>query len=180
VIGAYPGSFDPPTVAHLAIARAAVEAYALERLDLVVSRSPLDKEHVRIPSLEDRLAVLEEVVAPIDRLGLVVTDHRLLVDIAQGYDVLVMGADKYGQLHDPKYYDDPDAMRAALARLPRLAVVARPPHAVPTELLLDLGDAHRHVSSSAARAGQVELMLPAAAAFDAATGAWTDPERYRR
>jgi hypothetical protein len=46
--------------------------------------------------------------------------------------------------------------------------------------VLELDDDHGHVSSSAARDGQVDLMLPEAAAFDAATGAWSDPDRYRR
>jgi hypothetical protein len=35
------------------------------------------------------------------------------------------------------------------------------------------------VSSSAVRDGDASLMLPEAAAFDAATGAWSDPLRYR-
>ena len=33
--------------------------------------------------------------------------------------------------------------------------------------------------TSAARGGRSDLMLPEAAAFDAATGAWSDPDRYR-
>jgi hypothetical protein len=45
--------------------------------------------------------------------------------------------------------------------------------------VLKLDDDHRHVSSTAARDGRVDLMLPEAAAYDAATGAWSDPDRYR-
>jgi nicotinic acid mononucleotide adenylyltransferase len=179
-VGAYPGSFDPPTVAHLAIAEAAVGAHRLDRLDLVVSRRPFDKEHVEVPSLAHRLEVLEHVAAGRPWLAVVVTDHRLLADIAEGYDVLVVGADKYAQLHDVGYYDDEAAMAAALARLPALAVAPRPPHPVPAQLALTVDLAHAAVSSSAARAGATELMLPEAAAFDARTGAWSDPERYRR
>ena len=35
MIGCYPGSFNPPTVAHLAVAESAVEQAGLDRLDLV-------------------------------------------------------------------------------------------------------------------------------------------------
>jgi nicotinic acid mononucleotide adenylyltransferase len=179
-IGVYPGSFDPPTVAHLAIAEAAVAHYGLDRLDLVVSRRPFDKEHVVVPRLEHRLEVLEQVAASRPWMGVAVTDRRLLADIAEGYDLLVVGADKYAQLHDLQYYDDEDAMADALARLPALAVAPRPPHPVPGGLELAVDPAHHEVSSTGVRAGdQPGAMLPEAAAFDADTGAWTDPARYR-
>ena len=42
--GVYPGSFDPPTIAHVAIAEAAVRAGALDRLDLAISRVALGKD----------------------------------------------------------------------------------------------------------------------------------------
>jgi hypothetical protein len=58
-------------------------------------------------------------------------------------------------------------------------VVPRPGYDVCGAEVLELEDDHAHVSSSAAREGKLELMLPEAAAFDAATGAWTDPDRYR-
>jgi phosphopantetheine adenylyltransferase len=178
-VGAYPGSFDPPTIAHLAIAEAAVAAHDLARLDLVVSRQALDKEHVEIPRLEHRFDVLERVASTRPWLGVAITDHRLLADIAEGYDVLVVGADKYAQLHDVRYYGDEAAMHAALDRLPTLAVAPRRPHRAPENLVLDVDPGHHTVSSTLARAGAVDLMLPEAAAFDAETGAWTDPDRYR-
>ena len=55
-VGCYPGSFNPPTVAHLAVAEAAVAAAGLVRLDLVVSTVALDRERVSAPTLADRLA----------------------------------------------------------------------------------------------------------------------------
>ena len=42
--GVYPGSFDPLTIAHLAIAEAAVHEAPLDHLDLALSRSALGKE----------------------------------------------------------------------------------------------------------------------------------------
>jgi hypothetical protein len=180
--GVYPGTFNPPTVAHLAIAAAAREQRALERVVLVLSRRPIDKEHVEHPTLEDRLSVLRaEAAAAGAWLDVAVTDHRLLVDIARGYDVLVMGADKWEQVNDPRYYGGShDARDAALAALPELAIAPRPPVAVPAEHALSLPKQHAAVSSSAVRAGSRSWMAPAAAAFDERTGAWSDPARYQR
>ena len=104
MIGCYPGSFEPPTVAHLAVAEAAVEAAELDRLDLVVSRVALGKEHLGAPSLAERVAVLEAVAATRPWLGVAVTDARLIIDIARPYDAVVMGADKWRQVNDPAWY----------------------------------------------------------------------------
>ena len=185
-VGAYPGSFNPPTVAHLAVAEAAWRQCGLERVDLVVSRVALGKEGVERPRLEDRLAVLEEVPAARPWLGVAVTDARLLADVAEGYDVLVVGADKWAQVLDPAWYGGSAAARdAALARLPRVAVAPRPPFPPPGArvpgvevAVLGLEAGHAEVSSTAVRTGRAEWMLPEATAFDARTGAWSDPARY--
>ena len=63
-IGAYPGSFNPPTIAHVAIADAARRQRHLDRVDLVLSRVPLAKEHVQLPLFEHRVAVLERHALP--------------------------------------------------------------------------------------------------------------------
>ncbi|MCU1352901.1 MAG: hypothetical protein JWM05_2110 [Acidimicrobiales bacterium] len=181
MIGCYPGSFNPPTVAHLAVAEAAVRQVGLTRLDLVVSRHALGKEPVAVPVLADRLAVLEAVAATRPWLAVRATDDRLLADIAVGYDVLVMGADKWAQVLDPDWYGSVAARDAAVARLPRVLVAPRA-GAIPPEVeaeRLELAAAVDHVSATAARTGQPELMLPEAAAFDARTGAWSAPHRYR-
>jgi nicotinic acid mononucleotide adenylyltransferase len=178
-VGAYPGSFNPPTIAHLAIAHRALRHAELSRVDLVVSRVALGKEQVELPLLDDRVAVLTDVARSHPWLGVRVTDARLLVDIAHGYDVLVMGADKWAQVLDPSWYGSEAARDAALAELPRVLVTPRPGFNISDAEVLPLDEDHGHVSSSAAREGRRELMLPEAAAFDAATGAWSDPARYR-
>ena len=178
--GAYPGSFDPPTVAHLAIAEAAIAQCELDRVDLVISEAALGKaeHHAR---LADRFTVLRRIADRHDRLGATVTPHRLLVDIAQGYDVVVMGADKWVQVADPGWYGGREARDAALSSLPLLAVAPRPGAEVPAgAVVLEVGPTHGVVSSTAARAGAADLMAPEAAAFSAATGAWVDDERYAR
>ena len=44
--------------------------------------------------------------------------------------------------------------------------------------VLELDAVHGPVSSTAVRAGQRAWMAPEAVAFDDATGAWSDPDRY--
>lgn len=180
-VGVYPGSFNPPTIAHLAIAAAAHEQRSLDRVVLAVSRSPINKEHVDRPLFEHRVDVLHAEAARHGWLSIEITDARLLVDIARGYDVLVMGADKWAQVNDPAYYDDDGSVRdAALEALPALAIAPRPPFVVPPEHSLIVDAAHVIVSSSDARAGTTEWMAPAARAFDRRTGAWSDPDRYEQ
>jgi hypothetical protein len=180
--GVYPGTFNPPTVAHLHIAAAARSQRALTRVVLAVSVRPIDKEHVTLPLLEHRLAVLREDCRALgDWIGVVTTEDRLLVDIARGYDVLIMGADKWAQVNDAVYYDGSTARRdAAVAALPEVAIAPRPPFPVPVELALRVGTEHAGVSSSAVSAGVHGWMSPAARAFDARTGAWSEPARYER
>jgi len=179
----YPGSFNPPTIGHLAIAQAAARQRGLERVDLAVSQVALGKEPAVVPSFEDRIAVLESSVADIDKVEVVVTEHQLLVDIAQGYHVVVMGADKWAQVQDPAFYGNSvearDRAVECLLEL-ELAVAPRPPFAVPSGAELDIAPELVEVSSSGARQGRLEWMTPAARAFDDATGAWSDPDLYGR
>ena len=187
-VACYPGSFNPPTVAHLAVASGARAACGLDRVDLVVSRVALGKSAVVVPSFEDRLLVLSSVVdARSSWLGLAVSDSQLLVDLSAGYDVLVLGSDKWPQVLDVSFYGGSVERRdAAVAALPPLAVALRPGFEVPSGLpssavVFTLSDDVAPASSSGVRVdGRVEWMVEEAAAFDAATGAWTDPHRYRR
>lgn len=179
--GAYPGSFNPPTVAHLAVAEAAREQAALDRVDLIMSESALGKEDHPGPGPLERLAVLEGLAATRPWLSVRVTADRLLVDIAAGYDVLIVGADKWAQLVDPAWYGGSDEARdAVLARVPDVLVAPRPPHPLPPPgtpgvALLRVDGAHAAVSSSAVRAGRVEWIAPEAAG----AGLWGCSPRER-
>jgi hypothetical protein len=159
VIGAYPGTFDPPTIAHLAIAEAATRQCGLDRLDLVVNAMPIGK--VGAQGVDERIALLEAVAASRPWLAVARTEHRLLADIAAGYDVLVLGADKWAQVVDPGYYASIADRDAAVARLPRLAVAPRDGLPLPDGcIVLDVD--LPHVSSTAARSGRHELVAPEA------------------
>jgi nicotinic acid mononucleotide adenylyltransferase len=165
MIGVYPGTFDPPTIAHLAIAEAAVARAGLVRIDLVLSRSPLGKHAPTVP-IEERARLLHDVAAERPWLGVATTDAQLIAEIARGYDVLVVGADKWEQIVDPSWYADDEHERdAAVASLPRVLVVPRagaspkPPAGVE---LLDIDERYTSVSSSAVRAGELDLAVPEA------------------
>ncbi|MGI0128585.1 MAG: hypothetical protein ACREDE_09610 [Thermoplasmata archaeon] len=180
-IAAYPGSFNPPTIAHLAIAKAALLQLEVDHVHLVVSTSPLGKQDVVGPRLADRLRVLEKVAASRPWLGVKVTGAQLLADLAEGYDAVVLGADKWAEITDLSWYGGLRSARdEVIRRLPRVVVVPRPPYPLPDFEVLEAPAEHSAVSSTAARRGQTELMVPEAAAFDARTGAWTDARRYEQ
>lgn len=152
-VGCYPGSFNPPTVAHVAVAEAAIVAAELDRVDLVLSRVALGKEHVEQPSVDERAAVLRAVAASRPWLGVVVTDERLIADIAQGYDAVVMGADKWRQVLDARWYPAPADRDRAVARLPRVWVAPRGDDRPEGVDLLDVDPGHLHVNATDVRAG---------------------------
>ena len=181
-IGVYPGSFNPLTTAHIAIVGAARLAHRLDRVDLVVSRSALAKQHVDHPRFHHRIDVLHRAVVDVPWLVVQVTEQQLLADIADGYHLLIVGADKWWQIQDPVWYGgDHGARDSAIAALPPVAIVPRHGLETPAERTLGMdpeliGD----VSSTAARGGRKELMVPAAREFAERTGAWIDPDRYER
>lgn len=156
-IGVYPGTFDPLTVAHLAVADAAHTHLGLHRLDLAISRAALGKAHLDASSIDGRVEAI--VAATVDRpwLAVVVVESQLIVDVANGYDVVVMGADKWAQVLDPEWYGgDAVARDDAVSRLPRVAVAPRFGHDVPIELRLAVPGGFEHVSATAVRAGRTE------------------------
>jgi nicotinic acid mononucleotide adenylyltransferase/predicted RNA-binding protein with PIN domain len=155
VIGVYPGSFDPPTVAHVAVAEAALRAAALDRLDFALSRVALGKEDRR--EVDERRRALERIIGDRRDLGVVVTDAQLITDIARGYDVVVMGADKWAQVNEASWYASDAARDEAVAGLPRTLVVPRPGYDIGSAEVLPIGDEHAHVSSTAVREGADHL-----------------------
>lgn len=162
----YPGSFDPPTIAHLAIAMATLEQCLCTSITFALSYDALGKPE-RNATVNDRHAALSAIVND-PRCNVIVTTARLIADIASGFDVVVMGADKWSQVLEPRWYDDGKRGRdRALAALPHVAVVPRPPHTVKRPsgslvralTILELSDpTMAHVSSSAVRAGRAEWL----------------------
>ena len=179
--GIYPGSFNPPTIAHLAISEAAAAQFELDVVVWSLSSTALGKEHVEHPRFSDRMTVVERAVARSTFLDFQVTDIQLLVDLAAGFDVLIMGADKWQQVNEPHWYGGIQERDAMLKRLPQLAIAERHPFEVPEHARLDLpASVTGEISSTAARTGEAWQMLPEAREFAERTGAWIDLERYNR
>jgi nicotinic acid mononucleotide adenylyltransferase len=177
--GVFPGSFNPVTVAHLTVARAAVEQCGLDRVELTLSRVPLGKAAGSLAGIDHRVRLLERLTVDRPWLGVAVRDERLLVDLATGYDALVVGADKLAQLLDPGWYDSAAEHRAALARLPTVAVAPRAGCPLPDRLpaglqvvVLDTDPAHREVSATEVRAGRDEWLPAELGDLARESGAW--------
>ena len=152
------------TVAHLAIADAVRTQLRTASVELVISRVPLAKEHRTATPVDERLAAIRSI-RDRDRpwLGARVTDDQLLADIAAGFDILVLGADKWHQLLDPRFYGGSETARDdALARLPKIAIAPRAGADLPAPdqrpvvdmVVLDLPPALQQVSATAVRAGR--------------------------
>lgn len=176
--GVYPGSFNPPTLAHVAITETAIARYDLTSLDLTISTQPLGKAAVSQPTLLHRKKVIEESISHIDRASVVISDLQLIADLAENYDLVVMGADKWQQVNEISFYDSPTERDESVARLPQLAIVARGGAPIPLNNELVLEADYNHVSASAAIRDARQFMTPAARAFDRQTGAWSDARRY--
>ena len=189
-IALLPGSFNPPTVAHLALARAGLEQGADAALFSLATRT-VDKEIVTGAALEDRLLLLELLATRDRRLGVLLVNRGLYVDQAAAVRaafrglrevVFLVGYDKIVQIFDPRYYDDRDAALERLFGLARFLVAPRA-DAGPSELAallarpenrrfalavrpLDLPPALRDVASSAVRARAADSGAMGAGATD--------------
>ncbi len=181
MLAVYPGSFDPPTVAHLAIAEAALDH--VDEVRFVLSEVALGKEDLPADrvGVAARRTVLEALASSSPGLSVAVTSTGLVADITEeaGADAVVVGADKWAQILDADWYGgSSEARDAALRRLPRVLLAPRPagdgregrdapdrplPAGVAVDLVhLDLAPAHHRVSSTRARAGEHHLMAPEA------------------
>tara|TARA_B100000686_G_C16787224_1_gene976061 strand:- start:371 stop:898 length:528 start_codon:yes stop_codon:yes gene_type:complete len=169
----YPGSFNPPTIGHVAIVEAAIQQHQLASIDLTISEVALAKPLIERPSLEERIRVLEASFSKIPQVNIVQTGLQLIADIAEGYDLVVMGADKWAQIHDENFYDDVDHMHECISRLPQVAVAPRGEIFVPAEILLEVPEKIAAISSSLAREINFEWMTEAAQNFSNETGSWS-------
>ena len=147
----FPGSFNPPTLAHLALLKQAwqfARAHDPMHVYAALSTHITDKERVERPLLLDRIALLETVLRNhVRHTGIILFNRGLYVEQAaaihnafpQVSDLyFLVGFDKILQIFDPHYYEDRDQ---ALHKLFELAdfLVAPRGEAGPEELdiLLD-------------------------------------------
>ena len=158
--GVFPGSFNPLTIAHLEIARIACESHGLDEIALVVSTVALDKSTPPGPPLAERIRLIEADLAPYPWLSIAQTDDQLIADIAHGFDAVIMGADKWEQVNDVRYYGSIEARDEAVDRLPTVLVAHRDGSVAPEDHTIATPEELRSVSSSKARAGERHLMAP--------------------
>jgi nicotinate-nucleotide adenylyltransferase len=176
------GTFDPVHVAHLAMARAALEHLSLEKVLFMPTGAPRYRKPA-VASAQDRLAMLELALAGEPRFAL---DARELAPGASGYTVdtlralreelgpdarlyFLMGAD---QLEKLASWHRPDEVR----RLATLAAFARPGYQLNDErtLMIPLPPMDVSASDIRRRASRGEdlagLVPPAVANYIARKG----------
>lgn len=204
-LGVLPGSFNPLTRAHAALAARGL-ATGLELVVFALARRTVDKEQVDGAALEDRLLVLMLYASRHPGHAVAALNRGLYVEQAEAFRralpdledlVFLVGFDKIVQVFDPKYYAD---RRAALDRLFALArflvaprgalgerdladLLARPENRAYADRVayLDLDPAYRDLASTGARAalaaGRIEAagLTAEAEAFVRATGAYAAP-----
>jgi nicotinic acid mononucleotide adenylyltransferase len=171
-VGLLPGSFNPPTNAHVALA-AAGRAAGLTCVYYVLAQRTVDKERVTGIPLDDRLALLSQLGE-----GVASVAQGLYVDIAtemrsalpESELVFLVGHDKIVQIFDPKYYRERDAALDELFGLASFLVAPRgdADHDELAELLarpenrrwgarvapLPFDERHRDASSTRVRRGE--------------------------
>ncbi len=113
------GSFNPPTIAHLALLKEA-QRYARQHSSMELyaafSKRTVDKERVERPLLLDRVMLLQDVLRHhLPRAGMLLFNRGLYVEQAEAIRtsfprvhriLFLMGYDKIVQILDPRYYED--------------------------------------------------------------------------
>lgn len=123
------GAFDPPTNAHVAIAKA-----ASKREDAVavlgMTKVLLDRPDDLLLSIAERLTLLA-AIAQEEGFGFFIANRGTYLDVARALSAdgrepaFVVGSDKLEQLADPKFYSEGDAGVSATFSEVRLLVVPR-------------------------------------------------------
>lgn len=133
-VGVLPGSFNPPTAAHLELARAARRRFELDTVAFSLSSVIVDKERVEGLCREDRLLLLALLTADDPWAAVVVVNRGLYSEQAPGFRTcfgvdadlrFIVGMDKVLQIFDPRYYEDRDAALDTLFAHVRLIAANR-------------------------------------------------------
>ncbi|MGZ3644200.1 MAG: hypothetical protein ACXVCM_10140 [Ktedonobacteraceae bacterium] len=117
----FPGSFNPPTVAHLGLLKQAwqfARVHGPMHIYTALSTHITDKEQVQRPPLLDRIFLLERVLRNhVRHTGIMLFNRGLYVEQAVAVRkafqrvsnlYFLIGFDKIVQIFDPHYYKDRD------------------------------------------------------------------------
>jgi nicotinic acid mononucleotide adenylyltransferase len=136
----FAGSFNPPTIAHLALLKQAQrftreQGYQPIHLYAAFSMHTVDKEGVERPLLLDRILLLQKLLRRrLPHVGILLFNRGLYVEQAEAIRAsfprvrrifFLMGFDKIEQILDPRYYEDRDVALQALFRQAELLVAPR-------------------------------------------------------
>lgn len=134
----FPGSFNPPTNAHLALlkqARLFAQKHSATSLYAAISKRIVDKETVERPTLLDRIDLLDTVLhSYLQDTGIMLFNRGLYVEQAQAvcasfpqvqHLFFLLGFDKIVQIFDPHYYEDRNASLVGLFDIAELLVAPR-------------------------------------------------------
>jgi nicotinamide-nucleotide adenylyltransferase len=127
------GSFNPPTRAHLGLARAALATGRFDRLCFALAVRTINKEQIVGATLEERCAMLAALAGEEPRHAVLATNRGLYLEQAQTIRAafaprdlaFVVGFDKIVQILDPRYYADRQAALRDLFARARFLVAPR-------------------------------------------------------
>ena len=138
----FPGSFNPPTIAHIALLKQARRFSQQSQQDgqhtylyAAISKRIVDKEKVERPLLVDRIDLLTQVLhRRVEDAGILLFNRGLYVEQTEAVRtsfphvqrlIFLLGFDKIVQILDPHYYDDRDASLKTLFSMSELLVAPR-------------------------------------------------------
>jgi nicotinamide-nucleotide adenylyltransferase len=134
----FPGSFNPPTLAHLALLKQAwqfARVHGPMHIYAALSTHITDKERVQRPLLLDRVNLLETVLRNhVRHTGIMLFNRGLYVEQAEAIHrafpqvsmlYFLIGFDKIVQIFDPRYYKDRDLALHELFELADFLVAPR-------------------------------------------------------
>ena len=128
-VGILPGSFNPPTIAHVELAVEARRRFDLDRVVFSLSSVVVDKERLEGLCREDRLLLLSLVGQDRPWSAVAVVNRGLYSEQAPAFQArfgngvelwFIVGMDKVLQIFDARYYDDRDRALDALFAHARL------------------------------------------------------------
>jgi nicotinic acid mononucleotide adenylyltransferase len=134
----FPGSFNPPTLAHLALLKQAwqyARVHGPMHIYAALSTHVTDKESVQRPLLLDRINLLETVLRKhVRHTGIMLFNRGLYLEQAEAVHsafsqvskvYFLIGFDKIVQIFDPRYYKDRNVALTELFDMTEFLVAPR-------------------------------------------------------
>jgi nicotinate (nicotinamide) nucleotide adenylyltransferase len=135
-LGIFPASFNPPTLAHVALIREAIRKERLAEVLVLLDLQAMDKEQIEA-TFEDRLAMLKKVFGKDPKISIGISNQGLFLEklkplqsLYPGRDevVFIVGFDTILRVLDKKYYENRGKSLDGLFRQCRFLVANRDFH----------------------------------------------------